>query len=140
MAVTSGLDLRVHQERWLAAAERYDLDLVVVFGSAVRGLTHPDSDVDIAVRTRAWPRDLDWWYGLMGALSAAVGRDSVDVVLLNDASPLLMVNVADEGIAQYERKPDEFLRFQSYARRRHEDNWTRTRPSSRARATSTTCY
>lgn len=106
-----------------AAAEQFQLDLVVLFGSAVRGLTHSESDVDVAVRTRAWPRDLKWWCRMSEAVEEALEVPELDVVLLNHASPLLMVNVADEGIPLYEREPDEFLKFQSYARRRHEDNW-----------------
>ncbi len=72
-----------------------------LFGSAARGDTHGESDVDVAV----WIDervDLNAGYGFdaeLGAeLMAGLGRNDVDVVLLNRAPPLLYHRVLRDGV------------------------------------------
>jgi predicted nucleotidyltransferase len=72
-----------------------------VFGSLARGEERPHSDVDVAVYADPAARDAGG-YGLDAALAAdlmqALHSDRVDVVLLNDAAPLLYHRVLRDGI------------------------------------------
>jgi len=47
---------QVNNQKLVEIAHRYDLDLVVVFGSQAQGQARPGSDIDVAVR---WIRR-DW--------------------------------------------------------------------------------
>jgi uncharacterized protein len=62
------------------------------FGSYARGEAQPHSDVDVAVfieHTRVSPAPFGYAAALGTDLMAALGRKDVDVVVLNDAPPLL---------------------------------------------------
>lgn len=103
--------------------ERYDLDLIVVFGSQVTGRTQPDSDIDLAVRwvRRPW-NDPDRELALVGELTEAIwGDGDLDVSFLNGADPLFLFEVASDGQALYEQRPGGLIEFQSYAARRYYD-------------------
>lgn len=115
--------VQVNQRKLKKVAARFDLDLIVLFGSQATGLARAESDVDIAVRTRT-PREartVEWEWALITALDEAIEGD-LDFVLLNDAPPLLMFEIATEGKPLYETQPDAFLEFQLYAAQRHYDN------------------
>lgn len=117
------MQAQVNKHKLREVAKRFDLDLVILFGSQATGLARAGSDVDIAVRTRT-PREartVEWAWTLMTALDEAIGGE-LDFVLLNDAPPLLMFEIASEGKPLYEAKPDAFLEFQLYAAKRHYDN------------------
>lgn len=117
------MKIQVNKQKLKEAAKRFALDLIVLFGSRATGLARTDSDVDIAVRTRT-PREartVEWEWALMTALDEAIGGD-LDFVLLNDAPPLLMFEIATEGKPLHEAEPDTFLEFQLYAAKRHYDN------------------
>jgi predicted nucleotidyltransferase len=114
---------QVNRQKLRDAVQRFDLDLIVLFGSHATGLARADSDVDVAVRTRT-PREartVEWEWALMTAVEEAIGGD-LDFVLLNDAPPLLMFEIATEGKPLYEARPDTFLEFQLYAAKRHYDS------------------
>jgi len=72
-----------------------------LFGSTARGEQQPHSDVDVAVYVDrdAAPRSV---FGHAADLTAdimrALGTNRVDVVLLNDAPPLLYGRVLQDGI------------------------------------------
>lgn len=98
-----------------SVARRRDVSAAYVFGSVAAGRARPDSDLDVAVlldpRTRrgdALTRRLQ----LMADLGAAVGRSDVDVVILNDASPLLAHRVLSQGRLVFGRSRAARVRFQ----------------------------
>ena len=73
-----------------------------LFGSAASGRLHAESDVDVGVLLdwQALPTEADRFearLGLSGDLSAALGDRIVDVVVLNDVSPLFARRVVLEG-------------------------------------------
>jgi predicted nucleotidyltransferase len=79
-----------------------------LFGSIARGQAQPHSDLDVAVFLDR-PKVDDTGYGYRARLVAdllpvARGR-SVDVVLLNDAKPLLYHRVLRDGIRLLSRDP-----------------------------------
>lgn len=117
--------VRVDEKRLRQIARRYSLDLVVLFGSQAKGRAHRASDVDVAVRFRPgqpWPRGR--------RLEIAARFDAlfpeaheVDVSFLNDASSILLFEVATSGRLLYEGRPLLFWQFQSYAARRYDDDY-----------------
>jgi hypothetical protein len=72
-----------------------------LFGSQARGDAHVHSDVDVAVyidRELAGEPPFGYPAELASVLSSALGRNDVDVVVLNDAPPMLYGRVINEGI------------------------------------------
>ena len=88
---------------------RSDVRLAYLFGSLVRGEGRPNSDADIAVLFSGVPptESLD---RLVADLEAASGR-GVDLVVLNDAPPLLAHEVGTSGTCLMCRDEDEGVRF-----------------------------
>jgi predicted nucleotidyltransferase len=71
-----------------------------LFGSLSRGPGQPHSDVDVAVyidRERVADTPFGYAAELTTILSTAVGSDAVDVIVLNDAPPLLYHRVLRDG-------------------------------------------
>lgn len=94
-----------------------DLELLVLFGSAVTGRATRESDVDLGVRCQG-PADLD---ALFVALAPRLGSARLDLVDLRRAGPLLAFAVARDGRLLFERRPGLFREFQSLASRRYCD-------------------
>ncbi len=94
-----------------------DLQLLVLFGSAVGGRARAESDVDLGVRCDG-PADLDVLYP---AIAPRLGTDRLDLVDLRRAGPLLAFEVARTGRLLFERHPGVFRQFQSLASRRYCD-------------------
>lgn len=82
--------------------------VVYLFGSQARGEATAHSDVDIAVRARGHlpPEEhlalLEW---LESGLCALLGRNDVQVVILNGADLLLQYYATRDGQVLYEREP-----------------------------------
>lgn len=74
----------------------------LIFGSAARGSSHADSDVDVAIGLHAGAtldaRDLG---ALVADLERAAGR-TIDLVLLHEAPPALAYRVFRDGIVVVE--------------------------------------
>jgi predicted nucleotidyltransferase len=71
-----------------------------LFGSRARGESGPTSDTDVAVfldRGRAREGPFGYAAELASAVGSELGVTEVDVVVLNDASPLLYHRVLREG-------------------------------------------
>jgi predicted nucleotidyltransferase len=96
---------------------RPDLQLVILFGSTAKDLTHRDSDIDLAFLFDG-PADV---LELTNEASRLLGSDRVDVVDLRRASPLLGHAAATEGRLIYERVAGSFQVFRSLAFRRYVD-------------------
>jgi predicted nucleotidyltransferase len=72
-----------------------------VFGSVARGESQPHSDVDVAVyvdASDAAASRFDYAAELTADLSSAIGHPRVDLVLLNQAPPLLYHRVLRDGV------------------------------------------
>jgi predicted nucleotidyltransferase len=96
---------------------RREIRLLVLFGSAVRGRSHRQSDVDVAVLA-AGPADLDAVFLILAPIFETSRLDLVD---LEHAGPLLAFEVARFGQPLYETSPGLFREFQSLAFRRYAD-------------------
>jgi predicted nucleotidyltransferase len=96
-------DVRAILEEALRAEPWAGLVSLYLFGSLAEGRTHRESDVDLAVL-------LDWdafptaahrfeaRVRLSGRLGTALARSDVDLVVLNDAPPLLGRRIVTEGL------------------------------------------
>lgn len=97
----SALAVEAALEEALAGAGAPDVVSAYLFGSVAEERAHRESDVDLGVLL-AWeshPRAADRFdvrLRLMGAVQAALGR-RVDLVVLNDAPPLLGRHVVTRG-------------------------------------------
>ncbi len=95
-------------------AHKYDLDMVVLFGSQATGRTHPKSDIDIGY-TSSQSIELDTRFEVGNDISKLLSRDDIELVDLRRVSPLMKKIVSDEGIVLYEQRPGMFIAFCIYA-------------------------
>jgi hypothetical protein len=105
-------------------ASRPEVLVAYLFGSHARGKPTPISDVDIAVLlSEAVPHEsyLDYRIALMRELTKIFGSDEVQVVILNQAPPLLAYKVIVEGKPLFCRDEVARLRFRTDATRRYLD-------------------
>lgn len=114
-------------------ADKFHLDLVVLFGSQVTGRVHPESDVDIAVRGTKI-------LSLSQQLELARQLDKVlidtDLVDLRRASPLMLASVATTGQVLFERRKNAFAHFRLLAINQYLDFKTHMKFLGRKRARS----
>lgn len=89
-----------------------EVRLAVLFGSTARGEARPGSDVDLGVLlepdTREHRREVE------AELWRAAGR-SVDVIFLNEASPLLRFEISRDGLLLLERQDGLWTGFKARA-------------------------
>ena len=79
------------------------LDLLFLFGSHASGRARAESDVDIALSfTHEMIPEAEKRIELIGSLSDQLGRE-VDLVVLNQASPILKMQVLRNGEKLFER-------------------------------------
>ena len=69
---------------------------VYLFGSAVKGRFTKKSDIDLALLFSDYKKDTIDRLAVMSSLSADIGRN-VDLVILNEASPLLFHEILSTG-------------------------------------------
>jgi predicted nucleotidyltransferase len=105
-------------------SRRREIQAAYVFGSAATGRARTDSDVDIAVLVdrRVRPTQmLKYRLKLMADLASALRRSDVEVVILNEAPPLLAHRVLSLGALAFERSASARVRFQVQTARRYSD-------------------
>lgn len=96
--------------------ERRGVVVAYLFGSVAEGRDRPDSDVDIAVLL---PRSIgeremaDLQISLILEIGGALGRDDVDVVVLNRAPLELRYQVLKHGIPLYCSDEGERIDFEA---------------------------
>lgn len=105
-------------ERLASACDHKDVIAAMLIGSQARGNPGALSDIDVGV-WHALGLDAGSRLRLRLALSQqaakAVGSDEVDVVLLNDASPLMRHRAIRDGHLLVQRDPKERIRLQARA-------------------------
>lgn len=105
------MDIKALQPKIATIAQKYSLDMVVLFGSQATGRIHPKSDVDIAVTSKV-PMNRA---RLALEFDEIFERDDIEVINLSLASPTLMREIVYHGISLYESHPDAFFRWKLYA-------------------------
>ncbi len=103
---------------------QHRLPLAYLFGSQAAGLTHAESDVDVAVllnESLTADERFAARLTLIGELSRIFRTDNVDVVILNDAPPLLAYEVLRGGVLLYSADERVRVEFQVHTLRSYED-------------------
>ena len=124
--------MQIDNEKLQEIAKKFELVLIVLFGSYARGHANPESDVDIAIQTKLREpkgeavgerseHDWQWEFDLIKDLVFALDCGNLDIVFINSADPLLMFEIATDGIPLYEADEGKFQDFQIYAAKRHND-------------------
>lgn len=104
------------RRRLAAALDREPVVAAYLFGSQASGAPGPLSDVDVAVVTPGSPESrLGLRASLLAAATEAVGTGEVDLVILDDAPPLLKHRVLRDGVLLVERDPRARVRFETRA-------------------------
>ena len=98
-------------------ASRYQLDLILMFGSRSTGKVHPESDIDIAVYGKKVFSEIDK-IQLMYELSNVFHTDNIDLVDLRNASPFLRREVFKNFKILLQR--DSMLLYQLESANMHE--------------------
>ncbi len=93
------------------------LRLAILFGSAVSGKVHRNSDIDIAFLFEK-PIDI---LQLTNTVIRLLQVDNVDVIDLKKASPLLKFSAVKKGKLLFEKTPGVFNEFYSLAFRMYVD-------------------
>ena len=98
--------------------------LAYLFGSQVTGRTHQESDIDVAVlldESLTADQRLQERLALLNVLCSVFNNDNVDLVILNDATPLLAYEALRGGQLLF--CPDESARIEFQVRtvRTYED-------------------
>ena len=93
-------------QRYFADRPELGVAAVYLFGSHAAGRAHRESDVDLGVllRWEARPERADRFevkLRLIGELAGVVAPAAADVVILNDAPPLLGRHVVNSGMRIY---------------------------------------
>lgn len=105
-------------------APRGEVLLAYLFGSTARGDSRPDSDVDIALlvdRAALGPEAGTHRASLLTELTRCLGRNDVDIVLLNDAPAILCHRVLRDGQLILSRDDSTRVSFTEQAMRRYYD-------------------
>ena len=100
--------------------EKYDIKLVYIFGSYAKGTNKKNSDLDIAVflgGDYAPFKKLE----LIGDLIEIFKRDDVDLVVLNEANPVLRHQVIKYGKIIFEESEEVRVNFEVQTLREYMD-------------------
>ena len=103
---------------------RRDVLAAYIFGSVATGRRRQNSDVDVAVlltERLGRKRLFNYRLQLMSDLGASLRRSDVEVVILNQAPPLLAHRVLSKGELVFERSASARIRFQVMTANRYAD-------------------
>lgn len=106
------------RHRLAAALDREGVVAAVLFGSQARGRAGPLSDVDLGVwldPVLGVQARLTMRLELLVAATEELGCDEVDLVVLNDATPLLRHRVLRDGERLLDRDPVARVRLETRA-------------------------
>ncbi|MEK7200980.1 MAG: nucleotidyltransferase domain-containing protein [Patescibacteria group bacterium] len=90
-------------------AKKYDVSLIVLFGSQAKGNTHKHSDTDVAFLPN---KNLSFLEesGLVGDIGQTLKTD-VDAINIKKASPLILYNIFKYGKSLYEKDRGLFSEY-----------------------------
>ena len=120
----SGADAAMIQQLAAALESRAEVLDAYLFGSTARGAAMAHSDVDVAVfidRTVASSSSYGYEADLTSHLMSSLHTNRVDVVLLNQASPLLYHRVLRDGVRVLSRDLQASTVREGYALSRYCD-------------------
>lgn len=101
-------------------AKKYNLSLVLLYGSHAKGEIRKDSDIDIAVLGTK-PISTDDLIALSNDFTQIFEAYEIDVKSLHNTGPLFRYQVMQNSVLLYGRNYD-YLTFKSYAFRDYHDS------------------
>jgi uncharacterized protein len=101
-------------------ARRHGIELILQFGSSVKGTEHERSDLDLAVRLASMP-ELDRELDLRAELQKIFPDREVDVAILNRADPLFLKQIVERCRLLYGTER-ELAELQILAFKRYQDH------------------
>ena len=96
-------------------AIHHNLDLVVLFGSYVKGRAMKESDIDIGVFSKTVTLTLDDEIILNKEFSELLKNDKIDISIMSPNNPLLMYNILKNGEILYTTEKKLFDVLKLYA-------------------------
>lgn len=112
----------IRQSIQAVAQAHPEIHLICLFGSRARNQAHRLSDYDIAVLVDPLPEEAGHYkIDLICELMANLRTDAVDVVLINQATPLLKMLIYRDALVLYQASSDVWPRFAVQALREYED-------------------
>jgi uncharacterized protein len=99
-------------------AQKYQLEMVLLFGSFAVGKEHKNSDFDLAIlgKNDTVSKEILKLYGEF----SKIFKKEIDITILNTANPLLLHQVSQNAILLYGKHAD-FSKFKLYAFNRYND-------------------
>ena len=90
-----------------------DVLFAYIFGSHIAGMITESSDMDVAVYLDKKHTDIDDFLSLHSALSRALKTDKIDLVLLNNANNLILLDsIVRHGILVIDKDKDRREEFE----------------------------
>jgi len=102
-------------------ADKYGLDMILLFGSRADGTATKRSDVDIAYSKKE-PLSFDDQLSIGSELALVFGTEAADVVYLNKASPVFMYQIMKKARLLFSKSTSLFPNFFSYSIKRLHEN------------------
>src|SRR5712692_7127638 len=96
-------------------SKRREVQAAYIFGSVASGKARAGSDVDVAILLNpksASLKMLDYRLRMIAALAKTIGCADIDLIILNDASPVLAHQVLSKGKLIFERSRKARVGFQ----------------------------
>ncbi len=114
------MSLKINKEKIKKIAQKYNLEIVLLFGSQVNGRAKPDSDIDIAYSAQkllSTKEKID----LNNDLCDFFKKDIVDQVDIRNANPLLLYEISQNSKLLFGKKIG-YLEFKAFAFRNYIDS------------------
>lgn len=111
------LDVKGIKPKIKKLAEKYNLSLVLLFGSQASGKTHPQSDVDLAFVAEK-SISLKDIARMQNEFSEKLEIKNLEMVALNNAHPLLLKQAALKSVVLYEKEKFSYAKLRIYALKR----------------------
>jgi predicted nucleotidyltransferase len=102
-------------------AHKYNLDMIVLFGSRADNTNTKRSDVDIAY-TKSEPLSFDDQLSIGAELAHFYGTEAADVVYLPKTSPVFMYQIMKKAKLLFGKSSEIFPNLFSYAIKRLHEN------------------
>jgi len=105
---------RKQQKKMKEIALKYQLRLVLLFGSHAKGRAHKKSDIDLAFLTKK-PLSFKQEYHLNYEFTKLFQKELIDTVNLMKAPPLLLYAIFQNPKVVYKEDDDTFPSYRVYA-------------------------
>jgi len=107
------MNLKINEEKIKEIAQKYNLEMVLLFGSQVNGRAKPDSDVDIAYSVRKL-LSVSEKIDLNNDLCNFFKKDIIDQIDIRSANPLLLHEISTNCKLLFGQEID-YIKFRTRA-------------------------